>query len=379
MAPKESLIMEQLVAQLENDARNELHSVMGMLELIAEGPLTQLQYDYLRACRSGADRVLRTVQNVSEFLSPESEQAQVCDFDLHQAVASVTSLMETLAQIKGLTFTCEIRLSTPLWVAGDRDRIQDILFRLLDHAIRVTNQGQVQMIVTRSSGDSTGIGVQFDVCDTGPEISADTIAGILGPSPENLARHGLGLLIARKLARAMGGELSIGARAGGGSCVSVSLPFEAAPSPATPGGTEPEPVDVDQGPAVPLNILVAEDSDDSYYVLESYLQGQPYQLTRALDGTRAIEQFKTGRFDLVLMDVHMPGTDGYCATRAIREWETTATRARIPIVVLSSDSPRTQIQNGARVGCSGYLTKPVSKAALLKVLSRYAGTGAGQA
>ena len=368
-----------MITKLENDARNELHSVMGMLELIAEGSLTQLQYDYLRACRSSADRLLRRVQDVSEFLSPESERSQICDFDLREAIASVTCLMETLAQRKGLSLTCESRLNTSRWVAGDRDRIQNILFRLLDNAIRFTDHGQVQLVVTKARQDSTGLGVQFDVCDTGPGIPADTIARVLSLPSENLAWHGLGLPIVRKFVLAMGGDLWIRDREGGGSCVSVSLPLKVASTSATPRATETASVDCDQGPAAPVNILVAEDSDDSYYVLESYLRDQHYQLTRAVDGTRAIEMFKTGHFDLVLMDVHMPGLDGYSATRAIREWETRGIRARIPIVILSSDSPRTQIQNGAKVGCSGYLTKPVSKIALLKVLRQYAGTGAEQA
>jgi CheY-like chemotaxis protein len=86
---------------------------------------------------------------------------------------------------------------------------------------------------------------------------------------------------------------------------------------------------------------------------------------------QAIETFKAGHFDLVFMDIHMPGTDGYSATRAIREWESCGTGARIPIVVLSTDSPKTQVHSGAKAGCSAFLIKPVSKAALCKVLNRF--------
>lgn len=374
MGPHETAMMKQLVGKLENDSRNELHSVMGMLELIAEGPLTELQYDYLRTCRSSADRVLRTVQSVSEFLTPDNENAHVCNFDLQEAVANVTSVMESLAQHKGLRFTCDTRLSTPRWVAGDRDRIQDVLFRLLENAIRFTNQGQVELIVTEAPEEASGgIDIQFDVCDTGPGISADLIAGIVRPSPENPPWRGLGLPIARKLVQAMGGELSIGYREGGGCSVSFSLLLKAAP--AAPRESEPNRVDRGSQVAAPLHILVAEDSDDSFYVLESYLGEHHYHFTRAVDGRAAIELFKRGHFDLVLMDVHMPGMDGYSATRAIREWETAAAnRTRVPIVILSSDPSRTQRRHGAKAGCSGYLSKPVSKVDLLQVLTRYAGT-----
>ena len=88
--------------------------------------------------------------------------------------------------------------------------------------------------------------------------------------------------------------------------------------------------------------------------------------------------FKRGIYDLVLMDIHMPVMDGYSATKAIREWETTDGRARVPIVVLSSDSQETQRENGAKAGCSGYITKPASKAAVLNSLQRFAGAGIRQ-
>lgn len=368
---RDKLMMEQLAARLENDARNELHSVMGMLTLIAEGPLTGRQYDYLRACRSSADRLLRTVQNVFEFLAPESEEAQIHVFDLQEAVASLTNFVRTMAHRKGLGFTYEDHLGGARWVAGNRERIQDILFRLLENAVQFTDRGEVRLIATDSSQDSTGLRVKFDVCDTGPGISAETIAWVLKPSWENLERVGLGLPIARKLALAMGGDLSIEARESGGARVTVSLSL--APASAIPGVIAPSLVDAHSRAQAPLSILVAEDSDDSYFVIESYLEDQPYLLTRASDGTGVVELFKKGHFDLVLMDVHMPAQDGYAATRAIRQWETTAARTRVPIVILSSDSPRVQIENGARVGCSGYLTKPVSKADILGVLQRYAG------
>lgn len=369
MTPGERSAMGQLAAKLENDARNELHSVMGMLSLIAEGPLTETQYGYLRACRTGADHLLRTIQNFSEFLSPEKEPAHIAPFDLKEAIANVTSWIETLAQRKGLGFTFEAHLDAARWVAGDRERIQDILFRVLDNAVRFTDQGHVQLTATEVPHVPTGIMVHLDVCDTGPGIPAEIIAWVSSPCWENLVQNGLGLPIARKLALSMGGQLTIGSREGGGSRVIVSLPL--APASPVPSATEASHADGKSGPPTPMNILVAEDSDDSYFVLASYLTGQPFQLTRALDGVSAVELFKNGLFDLVLMDVHMPGADGYSVTRAIREWETTGARARVPIVILSSDSPKTQIQSGAKVGCSGYLTKPVTKAALLEVLRRY--------
>ena len=357
--------MEQIIAKLENDVRNELHSVMGMLELIARGPLTQAQSEYLRSCKASADHLLRSIQNVSAFLSSDADAARTAIFDLHEVLANLTNLMKALAARKGLNLSLEIRPGVPTRIAGDPDRLQDILVRLLDNAIRFTDHGEVRLIVTEATSKSTEVRLQFDVCDTGPGIANDIVARLSNPLSEEVALSGLGLPIVRKLVLSMNGDLTIASEEGGGSHVTVGAPFRTLPADdsvaehCTPN-TIP-----------PLNILVAEDSDDSYYVLEGYLREQQHRLTRAVNGVRAVELFTTGQYDLVLMDIHMPDMDGYAATRAIRTWETGCARARVPIVVLSSDSPATQIQNGAKVGCSAYLTKPVSHAALVNVLNRY--------
>ena len=117
-----------------------------------------------------------------------------------------------------------------------------------------------------------------------------------------------------------------------------------------------------------LNILFAEDCDDSYALGELLLQSE--NVWRARDGLEAVEMIKRQRFDLVFMDVHMPGMDGYTAIRSIRDWETQSAHARTPIVVLSSDDLETQRKYAAQSGCSGFLRKPMRTQDLLDLLAR---------
>jgi len=365
MTPKGSSKEVQIIAKLENEVRNGLHSVMGTLELIGQGPLTPAQSDYLRACKASTDHLLRSVQNVSIFCSSETEDARVSLFSLHEAMSDLMNLMEPLARRKGLALSCEIRPGVPNRLLGDRDRLQDILIRLLDNAIRFTGQGKIQLILAEVPQNSPEHQIQFQICDTGPGIPADVINRLSNALSEHSLAEGLGLPIVRKLVLNMAGDLSIDSENGVGSRVTVSLAFQ----PATDDSIKAV---VPSGATVPLNILVAEDSDDSFYLLEYYLRQREHHLTRAVNGARAVELFKTGNYNLVLMDIHMPDMDGYSAARAIRMWETGLARARVPIIVLSSDSSATQLQNGAKVGCSGYLTKPVSRGALISVLDRYA-------
>jgi CheY-like chemotaxis protein len=376
---KGTTMMESLLSKLESDVRNELHSIMGMLELIDGGPLTESQRGHLRTCRTSADRMLRSVQNVYAFACPSAVAPHVQDIDLEETVSDVDCIMADLARRKGLDFKTRIQPGTATRISGDRRRIEDILLRLLENSIRFTDKGWVELTLSENVSDSSNPRVEFAICDSGPGIPEETIARVMSPLSTDHLDDGLGLPIVHQLVRAMGGELGISHPDSGGSKVVVSLPFKAVAVPVTPTRnaesrtSTPAPKSTRQ-----LNILVAEDSDQSYYVIESYLEDEGHLLARAQNGAVAFDMFKRGIYDLVLMDIHMPVMDGYSATKAIRGWETTDGRARVPIVVLSSDSQETQRENGAKAGCSGYITKPASKAAVLNSLQRFAGVGIRQ-
>jgi CheY-like chemotaxis protein len=106
------------------------------------------------------------------------------------------------------------------------------------------------------------------------------------------------------------------------------------------------------------------------------VKDEGHAVSRALDGAQAVEMFKAGEYDLVVMDIDMPVMDGYTATRAIREWETQKGRARLPIILLSAEHASRQKGMGAAAGCSGYLSKPAPKAAVLQALHYYAAVNA---
>jgi CheY-like chemotaxis protein len=120
-----------------------------------------------------------------------------------------------------------------------------------------------------------------------------------------------------------------------------------------------------------LRLLVVEDSDDSFALLQAYLKEEGHPISRACNGAEAVEMAQSGSYDLILMDIDMPVMDGYTATRTIREWETKHRRRRAPIVLLSADSALRQRRVGAAAGCSGYLTKPTTKRQVLQALHFY--------
>jgi two-component system, sensor histidine kinase and response regulator len=133
-------------------------------------------------------------------------------------------------------------------------------------------------------------------------------------------------------------------------------------------------------PAVPeaepaLGILLADDSPDNRLLLLSYLKGRPYRIDIAEDGARAVEKFKTGRYDLVLMDIQMPVMDGYEATREIRKWEREQQLGTTPIVALTAHAFQEDREKSLNAGCTGHLTKPIKKAIFMEAIAEYAGGG----
>jgi CheY-like chemotaxis protein len=122
-----------------------------------------------------------------------------------------------------------------------------------------------------------------------------------------------------------------------------------------------------------LRVLIAEDSDDSFALFQTFVKSEGHQVTRVLDGAQAVAMVKSRAFNILIMDVNMPVMDGYTATRKIRDWERELGRDSLPIVLLSADDGKTQLRLGAAVGCSSYLTKPTPKEELIRTLKYYAG------
>jgi CheY-like chemotaxis protein len=358
---------KSLLFQLEHEVRQSLHHLMGMLELAAEEPLSPAQAGYLSECRGGADRLLQIANDVTELGSDERPHSPGSTFCLAAIVEEVAAIMTALARRKGLEFYLSVDPLIPAYVFSERDTIQDMLRRLLDNSIKFTARGSVSLSVTSSplTGSDSALLV-FEVIDTGPGIAKEILEEFEAP-PES-PRTGLDLCIVRRRLADMNGELTVESSTSDGTALRISLPVKLAVSaPPAVETANGDPVGKTHS-SLPLRLLVAEDSNDSFNVFQVYVKGERHAVSRALNGAEAVDMVKANEYDLIMMDIDMPVMDGYTATRTIREWETQQGRTRIPIVLLSAESASRQRQIGASVGCSGYLTKPVAKSDVLKAL-----------
>jgi CheY-like chemotaxis protein len=277
----------------------------------------------------------------------------------------------------------ELAPDLPDWVNGDADRLQQILINLLSNASKFTQQGGVTLRASKLSSTAERCTVRFEVIDTGigiPEEKRKVIFESFQQADNSISRRfggtGLGLAISLGLVERMGGRLTLESEVGKGSNFSFTAALPIAKprlvekslkqlADATAGaGTV--------GDASPLSILVVDDVKENQFVIESYLDGSPHVLQFCDDGLAAVNQFKQGRYDLVLMDIQMPLLDGHGATRQIRAWELEENRPPTPVVALSADGLPEHKQQSLNAGCTDHILKPISRAVLLRTVKAYA-------
>jgi CheY-like chemotaxis protein len=359
--------MESSTLRLSKKVREALHQIAGLVELASEEPLSATQSQYLSRCRECADQLVRTANDIAELDGAEVAE-NIAPFVTANMIGEVAELMSVLASGKGLQFDWLIDRSVPARILADKLLLQDTLRRLLDNAVRYTETGSVRLSVTTRSFTGHSAVLHCEISDTGPGIDEDVLAGI--ESAADLPSPGLGLRIVRKRLAGLRGEFFVLANSQAGSTACFTIPVSIADP--DPKNAPVEDLRQDTAGASRMAILVAEDSDDSFRLFEAYTKAGGHLISRAMNGAEAVGMFRSGEYDFVVMDVNMPVMDGYTATRLIRQHETEQGRPRLPILLFSADDEKRQMHIGAVVGCSGYLTKPATKAQVLAALNFYA-------
>ncbi|MCC6391177.1 MAG: response regulator [Bryobacterales bacterium] len=347
----------QLMIILQSEARDTMHAVLGMLHVMSEGLLTSDQRQCVLACRARADKLLRRMDDSRRLLQPEDDPPVRAPFDLAEVVEEVIGLMNVLALRKGVALETSASEKVPRTVISDRLLLEEILSRVLENGIGRSRVGRVIFHVEAESSDWAGLStVRFRVTTQTPWEDRP-----MHHVPDAARKDNLDCALLRELVAGLGGTMIYEPSPREGIRITIALPLEVPAEPPGPAGSS-------------RRILVAGNSAGT--LLEDYLRGQPYQVSRASDGAQAVELAERNIYDAVVMDIRMPVLDGFAATRAIREWETRNGRPRTPIIVLSGEHQETQLREGGAAGCSAYLTRPVAKEAFLEMLREYPGAEA---
>lgn len=357
------------LAMMSHELRTPMNGVLGMARALQMTRLDAQQAGYVETIIRSGDGLIEVLNDVLDISKIEAGRLdlEVRPFDLVDAGRRVTELWSEAAAGKGLVLAYEPHPELPSWAMGDETRIRQVLLNLVSNALKFTEAGEVRLLMAPAPASDGDGGVEIIVADTGIGMTPEQQAGLFQPfvqAEASTARRfggtGLGLAICRHLCELMGGSISVASSPGKGSAFRVWLPLPAAQPPA-PAEAPAAPVGLSG-----LRILVAEDNPINQAVARAILEAAGAQLEMANDGAEALERLRTGDYDLVLMDVHMPVMDGIEALGRIRAG--LAGRAGIPVVALTADAIHGEEKRLKSLGFDALQEKPIQPAALFAAI-----------
>ena len=388
-AERASAAKSNFLAAMSHEIRTPLNSIIGYADLLLEGDtLHGEDRRRLALIQNSGAALLTVVNDVLDFSKVDAGELALesLSFPLVSVIEAAISIVRGGALKSGLAIKVDLDPDLPRFVVGDSSRLQQVLLNLLNNAVKFTPEGSVTLSVRREGAEETGEALRFAVTDTGIGIApADQsrlfrrFSQVDGSISRRFGGTGLGLAISHQLVELMGGRIGVESREGEGSTFWFTL--------VLPHGKEPVhgPAQKREAPAASaeakrhLRLLLAEDVAINRELACAVLEAQGYEVAVAVDGAEAISAvetaFATGRgFDLVLMDVQMPGVDGLAATRRIRSLASPA--CDLPIVAMTANVLPEQVEELLRAGMDDHVGKPFRRQDLCATIERWTAPGA---
>jgi signal transduction histidine kinase/ActR/RegA family two-component response regulator len=366
----------EFLALMSHELRNPLNGVVGFTSLLMNTDLTRAQRDHIAMIHSSGETLLGMIDEILDFNRIDSSRPDLDEspFSLRRLIGDVADVYRLQAERKGIGLSVDFPDRAGDYFYGDHQRIRQILGNLVGNAVKFTEAGSVSIRVREDDGgaaetpEADRVFVRVEVVDTGIGMEKEEADRLFAPftqANQSIAGRfggtGLGLVISKNLTDALGGRLDLESEAGKGSTFGLTVPLRR----STEADVTAREAERDAAYSLPRykeippkKILIAEDNSTNQRVVQQLLERLGHESMVARDGREAIDLLKAESFDIVLLDIRMPGVDGYTVARAVREGKCGLGKRDLPIVAVTAHAMAEDKEKTRKAGMDGHLTKP---------------------
>ena len=365
---------DDFLAVMSHELRTPMNAIIGLSALLKLSSLDATQKTYVQKLEVSGGYMMQLVNNLLDFAKVKNDGFELAQqgFRLDIALRSVKNILEQKAQDKGIELSLVGEDLLSVSIAGDREHLSQVLINLVNNAIKYTEEGNVTLEVNQlTSSTQNSVRLQFRVADTGIGIAAEDIKNLFDPyqrvnnSKSNFNEGvGLGLAISKSLVELMGGQLKVKSKVGEGSCFYFELVFDIAEDFAVSQEILSEDLNNFVLPAG-IQILLTDDAPLNRYVGGEMIKNMGGNVSFASTGEGAIAQLQQRSFDVILMDISLPGKDGFEVSRWVRAH---GLNPNIPIIALTSYDLSRLKQEYQEAGINSFLSKPFAYQELYQVI-----------